>query len=64
MIKVTNKTHVNDNSNNIMFGMQHNLRHFHGEVGLTENNILNYLLDIINNEYKFTLTRFWTKSSI
>lgn len=42
--------------------MQHNLRHFHGEVGFTENNILNYLSDIIMNTN--LLTRFWTKSSI
>lgn len=42
--------------------MQHNLRHFHGEVGFTENNTLNYFSDIIMNIN--LLTRFWTKSSI
>lgn len=36
IIRATNKTHINDNSNSIMFGMQHNLRHFQGEVGLTK----------------------------
>lgn len=35
-ISDTNKTHRNDISNNIMFGMQHNLRHFQGEVSLTK----------------------------
>jgi len=36
IISVTNKTHRNDISNSIMFGMQHNLRHFQGEVSFTK----------------------------
>lgn len=37
IIRVTNKTHMNNSSNNIMFGIQHNFRHFQGEVGFTRN---------------------------
>lgn len=44
IISVTNKTLIKDNSNRIMFGIQHNLRHFQGEVSFTENNIHNYYL--------------------
>jgi len=36
IISDTNKTHRNDISNSIMFGMQHNLRHFQGEVSFTK----------------------------
>lgn len=35
MTSIASKTQINDNSNSIMFGMQHNLRHFHGEVIFT-----------------------------
>lgn len=46
IISVTNKTLINDNSNSIMFGIQHNLRHFQGEVSFTENNKYNNYLFI------------------
>lgn len=36
IISVTNKMQINDISNRIMFGIQHNLRHFQGEVSFTE----------------------------
>lgn len=47
-ISATNKTHINDNSNSIIFGIQHNLRHFQGEVSLTKNDkqLFKYLLSI------------------
>lgn len=38
IISVTNKMHINDISNSIMLGIQHNLRHFQGEVSFTKNN--------------------------
>jgi len=47
IISVNNNTHRNDISNSIMFGMQHNLRHFQGEVGFTKIDIL--LIIIIEN---------------
>lgn len=54
-ISVTNKTHRNDNSNSIMFGMQHNLRHFQGEVSFTKICMdYQYLLFIRNKKNKLT----------
>lgn len=64
IIRIANKAHINDISNSIILGMQHNLRHFQGEVSFTKNiyKVLdNYLLIICN--ILSELTWFWTKSS-
>lgn len=47
IISATNKIHINDNSKSIMFGMQHNFRHFQGEVSLTKSNKYNIIKVLI-----------------
>lgn len=46
IISVINKILINDNSNSIIFGIQHNLRHFQGDVSFTENYICYYFYNI------------------
>lgn len=42
IIRIANKAHINDISNSIIFGIQHNLRHLQGEVSFTKKYIHEY----------------------